>query len=319
MDVNPFKSNNAKGAFFGLFAAVTFGFLPFFSVPLIGSGLNVSSLLFYRFLFAAAVMTAVVLIKKVNLRITRRQLLIVALLAAFYVASGTGLVHSYMYIPTGVATTIHFIYPIIVTCIMIFIFKERRSKTIFTAMLMAIAGVAMLCWSPGGHSLDVRGLAWAGSTVFWYASYLIIVDKTSVRHLDSMTMMFYIFVIGSVLFAATTLAEGGLQPLDSFYKWKMIAAVAVLSTVIPNIVLLKAVKNSGPVVTSILGSAEPLTAMVVGIVYFGEGFSLRTFFGFVLVICAVVLVILNKNRENNPFVKLNKYFSLQKQKGNLKT
>lgn len=315
---NPLKTDNAKGIFFGLFAAVTFGFLPFFSIPLMGAGLPVSSLLFYRFVFAAVILTIFVLIKRINLRITRRQFFILILLAAMYVASGTGLVHSYMYIPSGVATTIHFIYPVIVTAIMIFVFKERRSKTIFTAMFMAVAGVALLCWSPDG-SLDIRGVIWAGSTVFWYASYLIIVNRSSVNTVQSIPMMFYIFVIGSFLFALTTLAEGGLQPLNTAYEWKMIAGVAILSTVIPNIALLKAVKNAGPVVTSILGSAEPLTAMVVGILCLGEGFSSRSVLGFVLVICAVFLVILNKNRENNPFVKLQKYFSLQKQKGHLKT
>ena len=134
-----------------------------------------------------------------------------------------------------------------------------------------------------------------------------------------MTMMFYIFVLGAALFALTTLAEGGLQPVRSVYQWKMLAGVALLATVIPNVALLKAVKNSGAVVTSILGSAEPLTAMLVGILHFGEPFTSRTLLGFVLVVCAVVLVILNKNRENNPFVRLRKYFSLQKQRGHLKT
>lgn len=132
-------------------------------------------------------------------------------------------------------------------------------------------------------------------------------------------MMFYIFVLGAALFALTTLAEGGLQPLETAFEWEAILVIAILSTVIPNIALLKAVKNSGPVVTSILGSAEPLTAMTVGVLCLDEDFTLRTLTGFVLVVCAVVLVILNKNRENNPFVRLNKYFSLQKQKGNLKT
>lgn len=312
------KTDNAKGIFFGLFASVTFGFLPFFSIPLMADGMAVSSLLFYRFVVAAGVMALVVLARRINLRITRRQFFILLGLAAMYVASATGLVHSYMYIPSGVATTIHFIYPVIVTCGMIFLFHERRSKTIFTAMGMAIAGVALLCWTPGG-ALDGRGLAWAGSTIFWYASYLIIVNRSSVSTLASMTMMFYIFVLGAVLFALTTLAEGGLQPVRSVYQWKMLAGVALLATVIPNVALLKAVKNSGAVVTSILGSAEPLTAMLVGILYFGEPFTSRTLLGFVLVVCAVVLVILNKNRENNPFVRLRKYFSLQKQRGHLKT
>ena len=69
-----------------------------------------------------------------------------------------------------------------------------------------------------------------------------------------------------------------------------------------NIALIKAVKNAGSVVTSILGSAEPLTALIVGILYFGEDFSYRTILGFILIMCAVTLVILNKNRENNEYL-----------------
>lgn len=319
MIYTPLKTDHAKGLFYGLFASVTFGFLPLFSLSLMSRGITVSSLLFYRFVFAALIMGAVILVRRVDLRVSARQFFILLLLAAMYVTSATGLVHSYAYIPSGVATTIHFIYPVIVTATMIFVFHERRSRTIFTAMGMAIAGVALLCWSSDGQPLDTRGVLWAASTVFWYASYLIIVNRTSVSRLQSMSMMFYIFVLGAALFALTTLAEGGLQPLSTGFDWGMILAVAVLSTVIPNLALLKAVKNAGPVVTSILGSAEPLTAMTIGVLWLGEGFSLRTLAGFAMVVGAVVLVILNKNRENNPLIGLRKYFSLQKQKGNLKT
>ncbi|PWM13057.1 MAG: EamA family transporter [Flavobacteriales bacterium] len=311
------QMNNIKGISFALLASVTFGFLPLFSKPLIDMGLPVSSLLFYRFLISAVIVSAVCAAGRVNLRVTGRQLAILAFLAVLYVLSGTCLVRSYVYIPSGIATTIHFMYPVAVTAIMVFVFKERKSKTIFTAMLLAITGVALLSWNTAAP-LNTKGLLLAGSTIFAYAIYLIMVNRSSVSRLDSMPMMFYIFVIGSAVFALSTVIDGGIRQPEGAFQWSMITGLAIISTVIPNIALIKAVKNAGSVVTSILGSAEPLTALIVGILYFGEDFSYRTIIGFILIMCAVTLVILNKNRENNPFVRLNKYFSLQKQKGNLK-
>ncbi|MDD4820884.1 MAG: EamA family transporter [Flavobacteriales bacterium] len=308
--------NNSKGIILGLLAPITFGFLAFFSKPLINEGLPVSSILFYRFLLSAVIMSAYCAMKKVPLRITKKQFWLLGLMSALYVISGTGLVRAYLYIPSGVATTIHFMYPISVTAIMIYVFHERKSKTLFFSMILSVVGVALMCWN-GEKSLDMRGIAWAVSTIFSYTIYLIVVNQTSVKHVQSLPMMFYIFILGSVVFALSTVIDGGIQTPTQSSQWEMILCMVILSTIIPNLALVKAIKNVGSVVAAILGCAEPLTAMIIGIMYFGEEFSLRTLVGFVMILVSVSLVVLSKNRENNPFNRLKKYFHWQKQKGNL--
>ena len=309
--------NNSKGIILGLLAPITFGFLAFFSKPLIDEGLPVSSILFYRFLLSAVIMTVVCVVKKVPLKITKKQFWLLSILAILYVISGTGLVRAYLYIPSGVATTIHFMYPISVTAIMIYVFHERKSKTIFLSMILSVVGVALMCWN-GEKSLDMRGVAWAVSTIFSYTIYLIIVNQTSVKHVESMPMMFYIFILGSAVFALSTVLDGGIQTPDTPFQWTMILCMVVLSTIIPNLALVKAIKNVGSVVTAILGCAEPLTAMIIGIMYFSEEFTMRTLLGFFMILVSVTLVVLSKNRENMPFNKMKKYFIWQKQKGHLK-
>ena len=223
------QMNNIKGISFALLASVTFGFLPLFSKPLIDMGLPVSSLLFYRFLISAVIVSAICAAGRVNLRVTGRQLAILAFLAVLYVLSGTCLVRSYVYIPSGIATTIHFMYPVAVTAIMVFVFKERKSKTIFTAMLLAITGVALLSWNTAAP-LNTKGLLLAGSTIFAYAIYLIMVNRSSVSRLDSMPMMFYIFVIGSAVFALSTVIDGGIRQPEGAFQWSMITGLAIIST-----------------------------------------------------------------------------------------
>jgi drug/metabolite transporter (DMT)-like permease len=73
--------------------------------------------------------------------------------------------------------------------------------------------------------------------------------------------------------------------------------LALLCTVISDLTLIMAIKRIGSTLTSILGSMEPLTAVVIGVIYFGEMLDLSTIIGLILIIVAVIIVIVASGRK----------------------
>ena len=283
---------NFKGIIYAVVSSATFGLIPLFSIPLLQAGMASPAILFYRMLLSAAMMGLMALLTHRNLRISGRDAAVLGLLAAMYAATSLGLLRSYDYIPSGVATTVNFLYPLVVAIVMTLFFHERSSVWIVVAIFISLVGVALLAWGDAGHKDPARGLAFAGMTVVTYAVYIIGVMKSRASMLDSLVVAFYVLTFSAAIFLVYALSTSGLGVVHTWPTWRNLLLLALLPTVLSNYTLVQAIQHIGPTMTSILGSMEPLTAVVVGVVHFGERFNLDAAAGLILVVTAVIIVIL---------------------------
>ena len=237
-------------------------------------------------------MGLVALVTHRNLRISGRDAAVLGLLAVMYAATSLGLLRSYDYIPSGVATTVNFLYPLVVAIVMALFFRERSSVWIVVAIFISLVGVALLAWGDAGHRAPARGLAFAGMTVVTYAVYIIGVMKSRTAILDPLVVAFYVLTFSAAIFLVYALSTSGLGVVHTWPTWRSLLLLALLPTVLSNYTLVQAIRHIGPTMTSILGSMEPLTAVLVGVVHFGERFDLDAAAGLILVITAVIIVIL---------------------------
>ncbi len=289
---------NIKGIAYALISSSTFGLIPLFSIPVLASGaMGVPSLLFYRFAFATAAIAVAGLALKRNFKIKPAVLVKVSVLGIFYASTSMGLTMSYQYISSGAATTIHFLYPILVTAIMIAFFGEKASRTLIAASVLSIIGVALLSQGEGG-GVEPKGLLLVLMTVVTYATYIVGVNKSGVESTDPVILTFYVFVASTALFAAYAWGTGGtIEPIKDCTTMWHIVLLALLPTVISDFTLILAIKYVGSTVTAILGSMEPLTAVLVGVFYFSESFSIKTAAGLALVLFAVTMVVRRSSRK----------------------
>lgn len=289
---------NIKGIAYALISSSTFGLIPLFSIPVLASGaMGVPSLLFYRFAFATAAIAVAGLALKRNFKIKPAVLVKVSVLGIFYASTSMGLTMSYQYISSGAATTIHFLYPILVTAIMIAFFGEKASRTLIAASVLSIIGVALLSHGEGG-GVEPKGLLLVLMTVVTYATYIVGVNKSGVESTDPVILTFYVFVASTALFAAYAWGTGGtIEPIKDCTTMWHIVLLALLPTVISDFTLILAIKYVGSTVTAILGSMEPLTAVLVGVFYFSESFSIKTAAGLALVLFAVTMVVRRSSRK----------------------
>ncbi len=289
---------NIKGIAYALISSSTFGLIPLFSIPVLASGaMGVPSLLFYRFAFATAAIAVAGLALKRNFKIKPAVLVKISVLGIFYASTSMGLTMSYQYISSGAATTIHFLYPILVTAIMIAFFGEKASRTLIAASVLSIIGVALLSQGEG-EGVEPKGLLLVLMTVVTYATYIVGVNKSGVESTDPVILTFYVFVASTALFAAYAWGTGGtIEPIKDCTTMCHIVLLALLPTVISDFTLILAIKYVGSTVTAILGSMEPLTAVLVGVFYFSESFSIKTAAGLALVLFAVTMVVRRSSRK----------------------
>lgn len=290
-----------KGTLLGFFAAVCYGFIPFFTLPISHSGdpadkLPDISILFYRFLLAAAILGVVQLVRRASFRITRPEAVTLLYLAFISDGSALFLLAGYNYMPSGVATTIHFMYPVVTAVVMMLFYHEARRLSTLLAVGMAVLGVAVLSWPSGSGDVSLRGVVIVLISAVCYALYIIRVNRSRARDMEAGRLTFYVMLFGALIFGAEALRQHQLQPLTTLSQAGHLFALACVCTVVTNLCVVGAVKRIGSTMVAVLGAFEPLTAVIVGSLVFSEPFTLKVLLGVVLIIPAVVLIIFTRSR-----------------------
>ena len=296
--------NRIKGIFYAAVSSSTFGLAPFFSITLLLVGFSAFEVLSYRWGIASVVLVIFGLFSGCDFRLKRKDLAVVFTLSLLRAITSFSLIIAYQNIASGVASTIHFMYPLAVALVMMFVFREKKSVWVIVAVLMSLSGASVL--SLGG--VDVKdgntpmGLVAACVSVFSYAGYIIGVRKTRAVKINSTVLTCYVMSLGALFYIIGACCTSGLRIVTDGYVWPednihvLHLAFAEYATAISNITLVQAIKNAGPTLTSILGAMEPLTAVVIGVFVFNELFTLNTLIGILLILIAVSMVVFREHR-----------------------
>lgn len=284
--------NSFKGFIYGIMTSVTFGLIPLFTLPLMAKGMHFESILFYRFVIATIALGCMMKIKGEPFGVDKKDIPYFILLGFFYTGSAMFLFWGYDFMGAGVATTLHFTYPVFVTLAMLLLFREKTSWITILAIILAIAGVARLSIN-GGVDVSLTGLFIVLLSAVAYALYIVTVNKSRVCTMNGRKLAFYVFIVSSFLFGLRASTHMGIQAVPDTVSWVNLFLLAIVPTVISNITLVLAVHNIGGTLTSVLGAMEPLTAVCVGVIGFGEAFTVSEALGMALIITAVTLIILS--------------------------
>lgn len=294
--------SNLRGVLYAVISSATFGLIPLFSIPLLQGDMSSPAILFYRFGLAAVMMGLIALAARRSFRVTWQEVCALLFLGVMNSGTALGLLRSYAYIPSSVATTINFLYPLGVAIVMTLFFKEKNSIWLLVSILISLVGVALLSWGDiGGPQSDksIVGVGFAGMTVFTYTVYIVGMKKSRASRLDPMILAFYVLLFSACFFLTYALFTTGAPLPVKWNLWQNLLLLALVPTVVSNLTLVMAIKEIGSTMTAILGSMEPLTAVLVGVLHFDEKFGLDSASGLVLVITAVIIVILQAKRKEH--------------------
>ena len=189
-------NNKTKGFLLGAIAAASYGMNPLFTLPLYSAGMSVDSVLFYRYALAIVVLGIMMKMQKQSFAIKKADVLPLCIMGLLFSFSSLFLFMSYNYMDAGIASTILFVYPVLVAIIMAVVFKEKVSPVTMFSIALAFVGISLLCKSPGGQTLSLVGITFVFLSSLSYAIYIVGVNRSSLKDMPIAKLTFYVLLFG---------------------------------------------------------------------------------------------------------------------------
>ena len=294
------RASSVMGYAAGIVTGVTYGLNPLFAKPLMQAGVPVDTMLSFRYLLAVAILGMWLLFRHESFRVNAAQFVRLCILGVLFGFSSLLLFLSYNYIPAGLATTIVFLCPVLVAIIMVFL-KVYPTLQVWLSIVLTFIGVLVLSRPSGGVSFSVAGLLLAGGSALAYAMYLVIVNRSRrLRTVSNHVLTFFALLIGSLLFVIRSLFSGEdfMQGVGGWYCWMNLVGLAVFPTLVSLLTLAVATRLIGATRTSVLGVFEPVTAIAVGSLFFGESLTLNVIVGICITLFAVTFMVLSDKKRS---------------------
>lgn len=285
-----------NGIFYAAISSASFGFSPLFSLALIAAGLNNFDVLTYRWLTAAVILVIYAVCKKKSLRLNSfDEAWKVLLLSILRSVTSITLLIGYANISSGIASTLNFMYPVIVALCMMIFYREDKAWTNVIAILLSIIGVYLMAHSDGlsteGGNTKL-GLICSIISAFSFAAYYIIMKKTRADKIEAVKFTTWIMILSAAYFAIGGIVTNGkITIVTDMKSWLNIMGLGLWCTMVSNFTGVKAIRRIGPTLTSILGALQPLTAVVLGVLFLNEHLTVRTVIGITLILIAVFMIV----------------------------
>ena len=284
----------------GIAAGIAYGMNPLFGKPLMESGVPILVMLFYRYLISAILLGLWMLRRKESFKVEGRELWLLVILGLLFAGSSITLFFSYYYIPSGLATTLIYLYPVFVALTMVFL-RVYPSWQTWVSILATMLGVILLSVPSGGMQLRLAGIALATGSALCYTYYLVIINRSRrIRHVSEHKITFYSLMVGAILFSGISLLQGVnlLEGISGPADWSLLLGLAIFPTMISMLGIAISTRYIGPVTTSVLGVFEPLTAIFTGVLLFRESIMLQMAAGILICIAAVLFLILKPGKAS---------------------
>lgn len=290
-----------NGIFYAVISSMSFGFSPLFSLALITVGLSDFDILSYRWLIAGLVLLIYALCKKKSLRLNSfDEAWKTILLSALRALTSVTLLIGYVNISSGIAATINFMYPVIVTLSMVLFFGEKRSIIDYLAIVASIFGVYLLASGDSivAHNGNTRlGLACSLISAFSFAAYYIVMKQVKADKIEVVKFTTWIMLLSAFYFIVCALLfNGKLTIVTDIKSWLNILGLGLWATMVSNITGVKGIRRIGPTMTSVLGAVQPVTAVILGVLFLGEHLYLRSLIGISIILIAVCIIVMHQKK-----------------------
>ena len=282
----------------GIITGITYGLNPLFGIPLMNKGASIESILFFRYGFAVLMLGAFLLLSGQKFRVTGKQARILLVLGLLYTASSIFLFEAYNYIASGLATTLIFLYPVLVAIIMVFL-RVIPSWQVWLAIAATFAGVVIMTQGDTSQAVNPIGVLLSLGSATVYAFFIVIINRSkAIGAISNSLLTFYTLSVGAIIFLAKILSSPApmTQGIEGCGAWMNLLGLALLPTVVSTATLAISTRNIGATKASVLGVFEPITAILVGTVALGETLTTSTVTGILIAMAAVTFMIVSTKR-----------------------
>lgn len=276
--------------------SICYGLVPSFSFIAFGMGVETETLLFNKFLYAAVIMWAYLLIRGIRVRFSRRAALTMAGTCFGYIFMSTTLYISFDYISGSLATIVSFTFPAMIVAIEMITGREPVRLAKIAAVLLSFGGLVLIVWAPdmGGNFI---GIFFAFLAAVGYVIYLFGLDAPSVRAEDSFAVAGYVMTSAAAVNFVRCLLSG--KPLFATQPNQigMMILLSVVCVFLAIVFYAIGVRLIGPGNASLLNTLEPVLACIFGHFLVGDQLTGRMMIGAGLVVAAVLITNLPQKKD----------------------
>lgn len=284
-----------KGKLYLILSALLYGILPSLAAIAYSGGVNGITLTFLRSVIAIPLLYVLIRADKRKLKLTKNQAKGIVVLGIFGgVLPILCLYLSYNYISTGLATTLHFIYPILIIVVSAALYKIKISRSTLTAVIFVTIGVFM--FTDINTSSDKAGIILAVLSGVFYSFYVIYLEHSGLYKLDFIVLTFYVTAIMSAAVFVFGLAIHGISFNMSPLSWAFSVLISLIVALGAMPLLQTGIKYEGAATAGIVSSIEPITSIIIGAVFLGEIINTGQIIGGGLIILGVLM----SQREGEP-------------------
>lgn len=260
-----------KGYIYTALSAIIFGLMPLLTKIIIARGATSLTIAFFRVFYVTIVLFFVLKIKKIDLYLEKRDLLSAILTSIF----GSGLTiiilnESYNYVDTGIATSLHFLYPLFVAVLCCFFYGEKIKKKQILSLSFALVGI--ICFMSKGDG-SLFGYFLAITSGLTYAFYLVKMDKTGLVKMNALKLSFYLALFTTIeIFTMNLFIQDVVFKMDVL-SYGLLLVLALFSSFLATVLLQKGVLLLGSTRASFIRLLEPVTSMIMGILWLNEALT----------------------------------------------
>ncbi len=282
----------------GIITGITYGLNPLFGVPLMKNGASVESILFFRYAIAVLFLGGFLLLSKQSFKISWKQAVVLLILGMLYTSSSIFLFEAYNYIASGLATTLIFLYPVLVAIIMVFL-RVVPSWPVWLSIFLTFVGVVIMTQGDSSQAINPTGVILSLGSALVYALFIVIINRSKIiKDISNTLLTFYALSVGAIIFMGKIMISdtGITNGLTGNMAWLNLIGLAILPTIVSTATLAIATRNIGATKASVLGVFEPVTAILIGTVVFGEPLTTNIIVGILLSVAAITFMIAKTKR-----------------------
>lgn len=287
-----------KGYFNAFLSAFTFGLIPLFVIPIKAAGISMDVVLFYRFFLAAVMIGIFLAFTKVSFKLSLCDSFKLMIMGALYALSADFLFTGYDLLSAGIASTVLYTYPTLVAIILSVFFKEKISLVTKLSIFFALLGVMIMSWDGNALNFNVYGVIVVLLSALSYAVYMVMVSKGGIKTSEVM-VSFYSVLFSSFFYAGKSLLLGESLIYTDLHWLGVIALFSLVTTVLSVLCIVFAIQIIGSTSVAVLGAFEPVVAVFISVLMFGERLTWNLVTGVVLIVCALFMSVLGNQYQKN--------------------
>ena len=287
--------NSFKGITMTAAAGIIFGAFPIFTTLFVQFGGNVDAFNLYGFVLSVVFLAGYILLTKRSFAVPKKLVLWIVLAGVANVVTRILLTYSYQYLDVGIATTLHFLYPLFAAVLGVVCFREKIPLYKWIAFAVASLSVSMFATGvqAGGQWI---GIVLAAASGICFALYMLITEKADLTQIDPVVFVFYVSAVSTVgcLFMGVS---GSLTESIPIKALIVLALCAIINNVLAFALQQQGVKYLGAAMTALFSLFEPIFSCVFGSIFLQQAISLKSGFGIVLILLSLAATVLLGNRK----------------------